>query len=146
MGELAAAIAHEINQPLSAAGTYTNVVAESLQNEDLHDTSLRDMAGKAAMQIARAADVVKRLRALVRMGKSELSPHSISRMVQEATDLMAPDLMRYGIGLKVELDANLPDVLADRLQVEQVLLNLMRNSVEAIVENQCSNRYIRIKA
>lgn len=132
MGELAAAIAHEINQPLSAAGTYTSIVAESLQGESLKDHSIGEMAEKAAAQIDRAADVVRRLRTLVRMGRSDLSATSISRIVREASDIVRPDLERHGITLKTELDSNLPLVMADRLQIEQVLLNLIRNSVEAI--------------
>jgi len=132
MGELAAAIAHEINQPLSAARTYTGLVAESLQNEVLRDPTTVDMAAKAAVQINRAADVVRRLRALVRMGQSALAPTSVARIVQEATDLARPDIDRQSIALKTELDGELPLVMADRLQIEQVLLNLIRNSVDAI--------------
>ena len=133
MGELAAAIAHEINQPLSAAGTYTNVVAEALRDETLKDRSVGEMAGKAAKQINRAADVVRRLRTLVRLGRSELSPTSISLIVQEASEIVRPDLERVNIALKMELEANMPLVMADRLQIEQVLLNLIRNSMEALV-------------
>jgi two-component system, LuxR family, sensor kinase FixL len=132
MGELAAAIAHEINQPLSAAGTYTNVVAESLKDETLKDPSVGELARKAAMQINRAADVVRRLRTLVRLGRSELSPTSISLIVQEASEIARPDLERHNIVLKTDLEANMPPVMADRLQIEQVLLNLIRNSMEAI--------------
>ena len=90
MGELAAAIAHEINQPLSAARTYTSIVAESLQDEKLKDASIGEMAGKAAAQINRAADVVRRLRTLVRLGRSDLSATSISLIVQEASDIARP--------------------------------------------------------
>ena len=146
VGELAAAIAHEINQPLSAASTYTNIVAESLQEEKLKDPSISEMADKAATQINRAADVVRRLRTLVRMGRSDLSPTSISLIVQEASDLARADIERETIALKVDLDANLPLVMADRLQIEQVLLNLIRNSVEAITETAKTARQISIRA
>ena len=132
MGELAAAIAHEINQPLSAARTYTGLVAESLQAEALRDPTTVDMAAKAAEQINRAADVVRRLRALVRMGQSALAPTSVARIVKEVTDLARPDIDRQHIALKTELDGELPLVMADRLQIEQVLLNLIRNSVDAV--------------
>ena len=99
MGELAVAIAHEINQPLSAAGTYTNIVAESLQDETLKDQSISEMADKAAAQINRAADVVRRLRTLVRLGRSDLSATSISLIVQEASDIARPDLDRQNTTL-----------------------------------------------
>ena len=137
MGELAAAIAHEINQPLSAARTYTGLVAKSLQGEALRDPTTVELATKAAVQINRAADVVRRLRTLVRVGQSDLEPTSIARIVQEVRDLARPDIDRQDIILKTELDGELPAVLADRLQIEQVLLNLIRNSVEAI---SCTGR------
>jgi two-component system, LuxR family, sensor kinase FixL len=146
MGELAAAIAHEINQPLSAASTYTNIVAESLQDEKLEDHSIGEMAGKAAAQINRAADVVRRLRTLVRMGRSDLSATSISVIVQEASDIARPDLERQKITLKIDLDSNLPLVMADRLQIEQVLLNLIRNSAEAITGEAVAQGHITILA
>jgi two-component system, LuxR family, sensor kinase FixL len=132
MGELAVTIAHEINSPLSAARTYTRMVAETLQGETLKDRGTVEIAQKAAVQISRAADVVRRLRTLARMGHSELAPTSIARIVREARDLARTDIDRENIVLKTELDTELPDVLADRLQIEQVLLNLIRNSVEAI--------------
>jgi len=132
MGEMAITIAHEINQPLSAARTYTSLVADSLQNETLKDGTTVEMAEKAAVQINRAADVVRRLRTLARVGQNDLVPTSIVRIVKEARDLASTDIDRDSIVLKTELDADLPPVLADRLQIEQVLLNLIRNSVEAI--------------
>ena len=146
MGELAAAIAHEINQPLSAARTYTGLVAESLQTESLRDPSTVEMARKAAVQISRAADVVRRLRALVRMGRIDLVPTNINQIVKEATDLARADLDRQGINLKLDIAASLPLVLADRLQVEQVLLNLLRNSAEAIGTGKSGSRQIVIAA
>jgi len=146
MGELAAAIAHEINQPLSAARTYTGLVAESLQTETLRDPSTVEMAGKAAQQISRAADVVRRLRALVRMGRISLVPTSIGQIVQESTDLARTDLDRHRIALKVDVAAGLPAVMADRLQVEQVLINLIRNSTEAIAGVGSGHREIAIAA
>ncbi len=132
MGELAVTIAHEINQPLSAARTYTRVVAEALQSESLQDRGTVEIAQKAAVQISRAADVVRRLRTLARMGRSDLAPTSIALIVREARDLARTDIDRQSIVLRTELDPQLPNVLADRLQIEQVLLNLIRNSVEAI--------------
>jgi two-component system sensor kinase FixL len=146
MGELAATIAHEINQPLSAARTYTGLVAESLQTESLRDASTVEMANKAAVQIGRAADVVRRLRALVRMGRSELVPTSVTRIIQEAADLARPDLEQLDVTLRIELSSDLPPVLADRLQVEQVLINLIRNSAEAIAGTVAGTRQIRIIA
>jgi two-component system, LuxR family, sensor kinase FixL len=146
MGELAATIAHEINQPLSAAKTYTGLVAESLQTESLRDASTVEMAHKAAVQIGRAADVVRRLRALVRMGRSDLVPTSVTRIVQEAVALARPDLEPRDVTLKIELSSDLPPVMADRLQIEQVLINFIRNAAEAIAGASSRKGQIRIAA
>ena len=146
MGELAATIAHEINQPLSAAKTYTGLVAESLQTESLRDSSTVEMAQKAAVQIGRAADVVRRLRALVRMGRSDLVPTSVMRIVQEAVALARPDLEPLNVMLKIELSSDLPPVMADRLQIEQVLINFIRNAAESIAGASSGKGQIRITA
>ena len=92
MGELAAAIAHEINQPLSAAGTYTGLVAESLEGERLRDPSTLGLAKKAAVQIDRAADVVRRLRTLVRLGRSDLVPTNVAIIVGRPSTSPEPTL------------------------------------------------------
>jgi two-component system, LuxR family, sensor kinase FixL len=146
MGELAAAIAHEINQPLSAASTYTGLVAESLEGETLRDTSTLGLARKAAVQIDRAADVVRRLRTLVRLGRSDSAPTSVATIVGETVDLARADLERQSIALKLEVASDLPLIMADRLQIEQVLMNLIRNSMDAITENNVASGQIVISA
>jgi C4-dicarboxylate-specific signal transduction histidine kinase len=146
MGELAAAIAHEVNQPLSAAGTYSRVVAESLETESLKDASIVETARKAVAQIERAADVIKRLRALVRLGRSDMAPVSISRIVQESLDLVRPIFERANIEISVEVDRALPPVLADRIQIAQVLVNLLRNSAEAISDSGRNEGMVYVEA
>ena len=146
MGELAAAIAHEINQPLSAASTYTGLVAESLEGERLRDPGTRDLAAKAVSQIRRAADVVRRLRTLVRLGHSERVPTRTMMIIGEAMDLVRADLDRDNIALRLDLEPDLPLVMADRLQIEQVLLNLIRNAAEAIIAARNGRRDIVVQA
>ena len=146
MGELATSIAHEINQPLSAAGTYTELVAESLQTETLRDPSLVETARKAARQIDRASDVVRRLRTLVRLGRSDMVPTRVDVIVGEAVELIRPDAEQQSIVLKVDTDSNLPLVMADKLQIEQVLLNFVRNAIEAIAAARDAGGQITIEA
>lgn len=131
MGELAAAVAHEINQPLTAAGTYARMVSETLHST-AHDPELADTASKAATQVARAADVVRRLRALIRLDQTGRAPVSVERIVEETLDLMRPQLERHNVSVLVRIPSDLPSVMADLLQIEQVMLNLIRNSVEAM--------------
>jgi signal transduction histidine kinase len=133
-GELAAAVAHEINQPLMAAGTYTRLMAEMLGSRDLRDASAIEVAGKAVAQVERAAEVVKRLRALIRLDQSGRAPANVERIVRESLDLCRPDLDRHNIRVRVVLQQDLPQVMVDLLQIEQVLLNLIRNAIEAMSE------------
>jgi signal transduction histidine kinase len=146
MGELAAAIAHEINQPLSAAGIYTGLVADSLEAGPPRDAELLALSRKAATQIDRAAEVVKRLRTLVRLGRSEKTPIAIPAIVSDTLDLIQPEIYNRDIDLHLAIGSDLPDVLADRLQIQQVLLNLIRNSLEAMDGMECAHKRITIHA
>ncbi len=132
MGEFAAMIAHEINQPLMAAGTYARLIADILRSGEHHDGTAVDTAEKAAAQVQRAADVVRRLRALIRLDQSGRAPIFVARIVRETLALSRPFLDRHGIVVRVALNSNLPPVMVDLLQIEQVLLNLLRNAAEAM--------------
>ncbi len=132
MGEFAAALAHEINQPLMAAGTYTRQVSNALRAGTMDVSGAAEQAGKAASQIERAAEVVRRLRALVRLDRSGRAPCEINDILRETIELCQPDLDRSHVAIRPTLAGALPPVLVDRLQIEQVLLNLIRNSIEAI--------------
>jgi two-component system sensor kinase FixL len=145
-GELAAAIAHEINQPLAAAGTYTRLVKDALQEGDSDPAMVVETAEKAAAQVERAAEVVRRLRALVRLDRSARAPCSVERIVKEAIALCQPNLDRGQIAVRSSVGANLPLVMVDMLQIEQTLINLMRNSIDAITEARQANGTISIAA
>lgn len=144
MGELAAAVAHEINQPLMAAGTYSRLVLDMLGRE--RDPSLVETASKMAAQVERAAEVVRKLRALVRLDKSGRAPATIERIVSEALELCQPELVRKGIKCRIVIADSLPLVMADILQIEQVILNLVRNAIEAMAEVEGSGGTITIEA
>jgi two-component system sensor kinase FixL len=145
-GELAAAIAHEINQPLAAAGTYTRLVKDALQEGGSDPAMVVETAEKAAAQVERAAEVVRRLRALVRLDRSGRAPCSVERIVSETIALCQPNLDRGHIAVRCSVAANLPPVMVDMLQIEQTLLNLMRNSIEAIAEAGHDKGMIGIEA
>ncbi|MBL8700963.1 MAG: MASE1 domain-containing protein [Alphaproteobacteria bacterium] len=146
MGELAAAVAHEINQPLTAAGTYARLVADGLADRPGHDPLLAETARKAASQVARAADVVRRLRALIRLDQTGRAPTEVRHLVEETLDLCRPTLERHNVAVHVSLADGLPAVMADLLQIEQVILNLLRNAVEAIDQAGHASGTIRVEA
>jgi two-component system, LuxR family, sensor kinase FixL len=146
LGELAAAVAHEVNQPLMAAGTYARLVADSVSSGSAGVNEIVNIAKKAVAQVDRAAEVIRRLRALVRLDRSNRAPVSFERIVKETLDLCRPDLERAGVTSRPALPADLPPVTVDILQVEQVLLNLVRNSIEAIRDSGSQRRTILIEA
>ena len=146
MGELAAAIAHELNQPLMAAGTYTRIVNDAIAAGDADAATVAQTAQKAVAQVERAAEVVRRLRALVRLDRSNRAPVGVERIVRETLALCQPDLDRIHASARILVAADLPPVLVDLLQVEQALLNLVRNSIEAIGATGQADGMITIEA
>ncbi len=134
MGELAAAIAHELNQPLMAAGTYTRLVDDAIRSGNTDPATVAETAKKAAAQVERAAEVVRRLRALVRLDRGNRVLCSVERIVKETLALCQHDLDRIHASARADLASDLPPVMVDILQIEQALLNLLRNSIEAIGE------------
>jgi two-component system, LuxR family, sensor kinase FixL len=146
IGELAAAVAHEVNQPLMAAGTYARLVAETIESQEGDPVLAVEAAKKAVAQVDRATQVIRRLRALVRLDRSNRAPHHLEEIVRETITLCEPDLDRVGVTAQSTLPARLPPVMVDVLQIQQVLLNLLRNSIEAIGESGMVDGSILIEA
>jgi two-component system, LuxR family, sensor kinase FixL len=146
LGELAAAVAHEVNQPLMAAGTYARLVADTVKSGGAGAAEVVEIAKKAIAQVDRAAEVIRRLRALVRLDRSNRAPVAFDRIVKETLELCRPDLERAGVVPRVALPSDLPLVAVDILQIEQVLLNLVRNSLDAIRDSGKSRGTIVIEA
>jgi len=146
MGELAAAVAHELNQPLMAAGTYTRLVDDAMTSGNTDVRVVAETAKKAVAQVERAAEVVRHLRALVRLDRSSRAPYRFERIVQEMIELCQPDLDRAHVTVQTTLAAGLPQVMVDLLQIEQVLINLVRNAIEAIGESGSPHGSVLIDA
>lgn len=132
LGELAAAIAHELNQPLMAAGTYTRLVNDAIRSHTADSAEIAETANKAVAQVERAAEVIRRLRALVRLDRSGRSPCTLEQIINETLALCQHDVERIHASTRVLLPSELPRVLVDMLQIEQAMLNLLRNAIEAI--------------
>jgi two-component system sensor kinase FixL len=146
VNELSAAVAHEINQPLSAAATYTRLLAEELGEGDFPVSQARESAEKANAQVQRAAAVVRRLRDLIQTGRIEQSPVQMRTLLNAALEVVKPELRRAGVSIVSQIEGDLPPVIVDVLQVEQVLINLVRNAYEAIEGAGHSSGTISIKA
>ena len=129
-----------------AAGTYTRLVADMTSSGNADAAEVAEIAKKAVAQVDRAAEVIRRLRALVRLDRSNRAPFPFERLVKETIELCRPDLDRANVTARFRQSANLPPVMVDMLQIEQVLVNLMRNSIEAIGDSGSPHGAILIEA
>jgi len=129
---MATELAHEINQPLGAIANFANGLAARLRKGTIDRPSMLDAAEQIGTQAMRAAQVLQRLRDFIRKEPPRRSPCDINQLVRDAAHLIEPDARRLHIAVRLALDAQLPAVDADAIQIEQVILNLLRNGVEAI--------------
>ena len=137
MGEMASALAHELNQPLSAIANYMKGSRRLLEDSsDERATILREAMDKAAEQAMRAGQVIRRLRDFVARGESERRVEDVKKLVEEASALALVGAKDKGVRVRFEFDPQADAVLADKVQIQQVLLNLMRNAIEAMEDTE----------
>ena len=133
MGEMASTLAHELNQPLSAIANYMKGSRRLLENSsDENSAMLRDAMDKAAEQAVRAGQIIRRLRDFVARGESERRVESVKKLIEEASALALVGAKDQGVRVRFQFDPAVDLVLADKVQIQQVLLNLMRNAIEAM--------------
>jgi len=132
MGEMAAGIAHEINQPLSAIATYAQAAKRVMQHAQPDMAMLTDICGKIDDQARRAGQVIGNLRKFIRKQEIETQSLDVNRVVADVMSLIEADARSEGIPVHVRAGEGLPNVRADAMQLQQVLLNLTRNSVDSM--------------
>jgi PAS domain S-box-containing protein len=132
MGELAAAIAHEVNQPLTAIVTNANFSLRQLKGSTANLDELRTAIPEIVNDATRASAVISRIRGLLVKGSPRRTELEINEIIQEVVTLLRNELNRDRIRLRTELAANLPRVQGDAVQLQQVLINLIMNAVEAM--------------
>jgi two-component system sensor kinase FixL len=133
MGEMASALAHELNQPLSAVTNYLRGSRRLLEkSSDEHAGLIRDALDKAAEQTLRAGQVIQRLREFVTRGETERRIESAKRLVEETSALALVAAREQSIRVSLQLDPSVDLILVDKVQIQQVLLNLLRNAIEAM--------------
>jgi two-component system sensor kinase FixL len=136
MGTLATSIAHELNQPLTAIANYVETAEELLVSPDEETVAIvRDAMRECARESVRAGQIVRRLRDFISRGETERRIESLGRVINEASALALVGTGDRGVEVEMKLDAGEDLVLVDRIQVQQVVLNLVRNAIEAMADS-----------
>ena len=145
MGTLASSLAHELNQPLTAVANYCETARDLLASDPDHDTMImiREAMDDAAQQAIRAGQIVRRLRDFINTGETERKAESLQRLLTEANALALIGSREHGIEMQVQLDPRTDHVVVDRIQIQQVLVNLIRNAIDAMVDSPVRSLTIR---
>lgn len=132
LGELTASLAHEVNQPIAAALTNANTCLRWLTREQPDIAEAREAASRIVKDAKRAADIITRTRLLFKRGTAQRELMDVNDMIREMIVLLGGEVARHNISLATELEMNLPQIMGDRVQLQQVLMNLMFNGIEAM--------------
>jgi PAS domain S-box-containing protein len=132
MGELTASLAHEINQPIGAAVTNAQACLRFLNRDQPNVPEAREAALEMAKDARRAADIIARVRSLYQKGSSKLEMVDVNDLIREMVVMLRNEANRNSVAMRTELGEPLPHVMADRVQLQQVFMNLMLNAIEAM--------------
>jgi signal transduction histidine kinase len=145
VGELAATLAHEINQPLGAIVSNAEAVRRMVNPAEAKRTDLLETLDDIIDDGQRASEVIRRLRAMLRTGSSEQKPCNINGLIGEVLRFLDADLARAGISTELRLDAGLPPVYGDAIQLQQVILNLALNAAAAMADDAGDPRRLTVE-
>ena len=143
--ETASALAHELNQPLSAIGSYVRACTLLLESPEANRARLETTMRTVVAEVGRAGEVVRRLRDFFRSGTSRFERLAPGDLVRGALAAAAPRLARYHIEAELDIAPGLPDLHVDRLQIETVLHNLLANAIDAIVAEDAAERTVTVR-
>jgi two-component system sensor histidine kinase TtrS len=144
MGEMASAIAHEVNQPLTAVVTYTQACMRLLRDRQATVNEIVEAMELAGAQAERASQIIRHLRSFVRKDDPQLRALAVNDLVDEVVRLVRPDARQSAVDIFTAAGDALPAIVVDGVQIQQVLLNLVRNAIEAIAGAGCEQREVRI--
>ena len=145
MGEMSAALAHELNQPLTAIANYAKAARRTLSGGAARIEDAQGMMDKAAAQSIRAGEIIKRLREFVEHREVTRAIESPVKVVEEAMALGLVEAAEAGVRVKADFNADTPQIYIDKVQIQQVLINLMRNAVEAMQAVEVRDLGIKVR-
>lgn len=132
IGEMAAGVAHELNQPLTAIANYAQACSRLLTRPGTDASELQQALAEITAQAGRAADIIRRLRGLAGGRQSDRASVSVNALVAEIIALVESDARMHDVPVSLELTDKLPNVLADAGQIQHAILNFVRNALEAL--------------
>lgn len=132
VGEMSTALAHELNQPLTAIGNFAKAAARLLENDEGDLVKARSYLDQVVQQSLRTGEIVKKMRGLVERGQVVLKPDDINEIVRSSVRFGQTSILDELIEVSLVLTSDLPMVLVDRIQIQQVIINLLRNAREAV--------------
>jgi signal transduction histidine kinase len=132
MGELTASLAHEIRQPISAAVTNAKTCLRWLSRDEPDVAEACEAASRLVKDVTRAADIIGRISSLFKKGEMQRESVDVNELIREMIVLLRSEASRYSISIRTELAEGLPKLMADRVQLQQVFMNLMLNGIEAM--------------
>jgi two-component system sensor kinase FixL len=148
MGSLASSLAHELNQPLTAIANYCEAARDLFSGTVDEESALliQEALAETAKEALRAGQIVARLRQFISQGETERQPESLSRLIGEANALALVGSREHGIEVQARFDQNSDLVFVDRVQIQQVLVNLIRNAIDAMVASPARSLAIHTEA
>ncbi|MEN6574868.1 MAG: PAS domain S-box protein [Phycisphaerales bacterium] len=146
LGEMASGLAHELNQPLCAIVNYSNGCLRLTRRRDYSMDTVKDSIERIAMQAQRAADIVKRIRGLIGRREPQRTTLDLESILADAVYMLREDAAAHNVAIISRLQANLPKIKGDNVEIEQVVLNLMRNAMEAMNDPEIAHRNLTISS
>ena len=145
LGELTASIAHEVSQPLTAIEANTEASLIWLGHAEPNIAEVRELSARTAAEVQRAADILQRIRSMAMRATPVKAPVSINPLIDEAVLFLAHELTRHGIELKLDLEPELPLLIGDRVQLQQVIINLAINAIQSMAAGQVMPKVLSVR-
>jgi PAS domain S-box-containing protein len=144
MGEMATEIAHELNQPLSAIASYSDTCLRILDSQSAPVDDVREALGEISGQALRAGEVIRRLRSFARKETADRAPVSLNDLVRDMAGLVTVEARWHNVDVELDLCDTMPAVPVDKVLIEQVIMNLMRNAIDVMGASDISERRMSI--